>query len=468
MPTVMWFRRDLRVSDNPALAQAAKDDAVLGVFVLDPALARPAGDVRLAMLYRTLRALNDQLSGRLVVRHGKPASVLAQLCRQIHADRVHCAHDFGPYGSVRDDAVEVALQDIGAQLVRTGSPYAVEPGTVTNGSGGPYQVFTPFYRAWLDRGWEAPHPKPAVRWLQANSDSIPQDPSLPGGLTLPDVGEDAALKRWTTFMAKGIDNYADQRDRPDLDSTSRMSVHLKWGTIHPRTLLRALNERPQRPGHGDSDGHGDGDSGRLDRSGREVYRKELAWREFYADVLYRRPDSAREYYHPRLKGLPYCSGKPATDRFAAWAAGQTGYPIVDAGMRQLRAEGWMHNRVRMIVASFLIKDLRLEWTLGARHFMQYLADGDLASNNHGWQWVAGSGTDAAPYFRIFNPTLQGKKFDPHGDYVRRWVPELNHLGARVIHEPWSDPNGAPAGYPEPIVDHAVERDAALADYKALG
>jgi deoxyribodipyrimidine photo-lyase len=265
-------------------------------------------------------------------------------------------------------------------------------------------------------------------------------------VTLPAVGELAARAAWRRFLADpvgGLDRYDQDRDRPDLDHTSRISVHLKWGTIHPRTLLADLAPR------------------------HEVYRKELAWREFYADVLHHRPDSAREYYRPELKGLSYVSGAPARTRLEAWQAGQTGYPIVDAGMRQLLGEGWMHNRVRMIVASFLVKDLHLEWTAGARHFMSHLVDGDLASNNHGWQWVAGSGTDAAPYFRIFNPTLQGKKFDPHGDYVRRWVPELAHLSAKVIHEPWADPNGAPADYPAPIVDHAAERDASLADYKSL-
>ena len=217
-----------------------------------------------------------------------------------------------------------------------------------------------------------------------------------------------------------------------------MSVHLKWGEIHPRTMLADLS----------------GDT----RTAVGVYRKELAWRDFYADVLFHRPETAREYLRPEFARMSY--DEPG-DRLDAWRRGRTGYPIVDAGMRQLRATGWMHNRVRMIVASFLVKDLHIEWQHGARHFMHWLVDGDLASNQHGWQWVAGSGTDAAPYFRVFNPTTQGRKADPDGAYVRRWVPELRHLDSKHVHEPWTVPGGRPDGYPAPIVDHAEERREAL-------
>ena len=439
----MWFRRDLRLHDNPALVAAvdASDDGVAGVFVLDPALTKPSGAPRLAVLYRTLRALDEQLGGNLIVRHGTPANVLPKLAAELGADSVHCAHDFGPYGRERDDAVAEALGDVA--LTRTGSPYAVPPGSVRNGSGSNYQVYSPFYRAWKDRGW--PEPVRAVRpdWVSASSDGVPADPKLPAGLDLPEIGEKAARAQWQDFLDGPIDHYADDRDRPDREGTSRMSRHLKWGTIHPRTMLADL-----KPKH-------------------DTYRKELAWREFYADVLYARPDSAREYYRPDLKGLQYDTGTSAAEHLKAWEEGRTGYPIVDAGMRQLLAEGWIHNRVRMIVASFLVKDLHLEWTDGARHFMRHLIDGDLASNNHGWQWVAGTGTDAAPYFRIFNPVLQGKKFDPDGAYVRKYVPELSGLSGKVIHEPWTDKAGPPADYPAPIVEHAHERDASLADYKRL-
>ena len=439
----MWFRRDLRLVDNPALVAAteAGDGAVVGVFVLDPVLLRAAGTPRLAVLQRSLRALDAQLGGRLVVRRGSPATVLDALCREVTAASVHCAEDFGPYGGHRDQAVADALGDVG--LHRIGSPYAVPPGSVVNGSGTNYRVYSAFYRAWRERGWPQPARTVAPQWISAPSDGLPDEPRLPAGLRLPAVGEAAARRAWQAFLADGIEQYAEHRNRPDLDRTSHMSVHLKWGTIHPRTMLADLAGR------------------------HETYRKELAWREFYADVLYHRPDSAREYYHPQLQGLPFATGQLGEQRLAAWAAGRTGYPIVDAGMRQLLAEGWMHNRVRMIVASFLVKDLRVEWTAGARHFMRHLIDGDLASNAHGWQWVAGTGTDAAPYYRIFNPVLQGKKFDPAGDYVAHYVPELAALPAGYRHEPWRSPGGLPTGYPDRIVDHATERAAALADYQLV-
>jgi deoxyribodipyrimidine photo-lyase len=443
MPSVMWFRRDLRLSDNPALsAAAAADGRVLGVFVLDPALTGPSGAARLAVLYRTLRTLNARLDGRLVVRHGRPEQVLPAICAEVGADSVYCAADFGPYGARRDDTVADALRAASAELIRHGSAYAVDPGTLSGAGGKPYQVYSAFYRSWLEHGWDRPYRTPQLDWLNADGIDVPADPALPAALKLPAVGEEVARQSWNAFVDKGLESYPTGRDRPDLDSTSRMSVHLKWGTIHPRTMLADLTARD------------------------ETYRRELAWREFYADVLHRRPDSARGYYRRELENLSWATGKLARARLEAWQRGATGYPIVDAGMRQLLSEGWMHNRVRMIVASFLVKDLHLEWTHGARHFMNHLIDGDLASNSHGWQWVAGTGTDAAPYFRIFNPTLQGRKFDPDGDYVRRHVLELAQLPPTTIHEPWRDRNGGPAGYPAPIVDHKIERAATLADYQA--
>jgi deoxyribodipyrimidine photo-lyase len=441
MPSVLWFRRDLRLQDNPALVEAAEHDAVLGVFVLDRALTTASGAPRLAVLYRTLRVLNDQLGGRLVIRTGRPEDVLPDVCSEIGADAVYCAQDFGPYGRRRDDAVADWLADV--ELHRVGSPYAVPPGSISTGAGTNYQVYSPFYRAWRDRGWPAPVRSAEPQWLAAETETIPDDPPLPAQLQLPEVGEPAARSAWSGYLADGLEDYPVDRDRPDLNGTSRMSVHLKWGTIHPRTMLADLAPR------------------------HETYRKELAWREFYADVLFHRPETAREYYRPELKQLQYQTGAIARRRLTAWQQGRTGYPIVDAGMRQLLAEGWIHNRVRMIVASFLVKDLHLEWTEGARHFLQHLIDADLASNNHGWQWVAGTGTDPSPYYRIFNPSLQGKKFDPNGDYVRRYVPELAAVSNRYIHQPWTDPNGAPADYPQPIIDHAEERAASLADYQRI-
>ncbi|MCW2527104.1 MAG: deoxyribodipyrimidine photolyase [Pseudonocardiales bacterium] len=443
MPAVMWFRRDLRLHDHPALNAAASDGPVVALFVLDDVLRRPAGGPRLAYLYRSLRALDSDLrerGGRLIVRRGTPETVVPAVAREAGASSVHVSADFGPYGSTRDERVEKALGDIA--LTRTGSPYAVAPGRVTKDDGDPYSVYTPFYRAWQAHGWREPaRLASGITWVTELDDSgIPKDPELDADAQLPEAGEAAARATWSSYREEHLPDYAKERDRPDLDATSRMSVYLKYGNIHPRTLLADL---------GDAD---------------ETYRKELAWREFYAAVLHFHPSSAREYYRPELAKMTYSTGARAEADFAAWQAGKTGYPIVDAGMRQLLAQGWMHNRLRMIVASFLVKDLHLEWTAGARHFMNHLVDGDLASNQHGWQWTAGTGTDAAPYFRIFNPTTQGLKFDPNGDYVRRWVPELRPLSGSQVHEPAR--HGGAEGYPEPIVDHAKEREVALSRYQA--
>ena len=443
---VLWFRRDLRLSDHPALLAAAGEGPVVALFVLDEALCKPSGAPRIAFLYRTLRALDGQLrehGGGLVVRQGRPEQVVPAVARAAGASSVHVSADFGPYGRARDERVEEALGQI--PLVRTGSPYAVAPGRVRSGHGTPFKVYTAFYHAWAEHGWRAPaQSRPGdVEWRTLDGTGIPQDPDLRSGLTLPAAGEDAALAAWHRFRHRHLGSYARERDRPGLDHTSRMSPYLKWGSIHPRTILAGL---------------GPGDS---------AYRREIAWREFYAAVLHFWPESAREYFQPQLATMPYASGPEAARAFTAWAEGRTGYPIVDAGLRQLLAEGWMHNRVRMIVASFLVKDLHIEWTHGARHFMRHLVDADLASNQHGWQWTAGTGTDAAPYFRIFNPVTQGARFDPDGTYIRRYVPELKDLAAGEIHEPWKRREGLPGGYPGRIVDHATERNRSLAAYQAL-
>jgi deoxyribodipyrimidine photo-lyase len=450
----MWFRRDLRLSDNPALlsavAAAAGDAAgpmtggqVVPLFVLDPALSQPAGVARRAYLAASLADLGSRIGG-LQLRRGDPVREVVAVARAARATTVHITEDFGPAGRRRDLQVGSALACHGIELVLTGSPYAVPPGRVLTGAGGPYQVFTPYSRAWRDHGWQAPMlPPRAVSWARPLESVQLDEVPLPDGLRLPAAGEPAASRRWHDFLDQRLDSYAANRDRADLDGTSRMSVHLKWGEIHPRTMLADLADPAARRG----------------RASVSRYATELAWREFYADVLWRRPASAREYLRPEFAAMEY--DEPGS-RFTAWRDGRTGYPIVDAGMRQLRAEGWMHNRVRMVAASFLVKDLHIEWRHGARHFMRWLVDGDLASNQHGWQWTAGCGTDAAPYYRVFNPTLQGKRFDPHGDYVRRYVPELRQVGSGSIHEPWTLPGGPPGGYPAPIVDHDHERREALA------
>ncbi|TJZ74424.1 deoxyribodipyrimidine photo-lyase [Rhodococcus oryzae] len=438
-PAIVWFRRDLRTGDLPTLSAVAGDE-VLGLFVLDEALLRPSGASRRDFLYGCLTALDEELGGRLCVVRGDPKVVVPQVARDIGAGEVHVSADFGPYGRARDDAVAREVD-----LVSTGSPYAVAPGRVTKADGAPYRVFTPYFGRWLDHGWRAPADTSArtVSWLDPGL-SIRVPIPRTGSVSRERAGERAALARWAEFRDDDLAGYDTGRDRPDLDRTSRMSVYLKYGCIHPRTMLSDLA----------------GQSG----TGSVAFRRQLAWRDFYADVLHHRPDTARRNYDPRFDALRYDSGPDAESAWSAWCAGRTGYPIVDAGMRQLLAEGWMHNRVRMIVASFLLKDLHLPWWRGARYFMRHLVDGDLASNQHGWQWTAGSGTDAAPYFRVFNPISQGQKFDPDGDYVRRWVPELRGIAGARVH---TLAGGRPDGYPDPIVDHGIERREALARYGEL-
>jgi deoxyribodipyrimidine photo-lyase len=443
MTSVLWFRRDLRLRDNPALHEAAGDGPVVALFVLDPALLDPAGAPRIAFLFRSLRALDEDLrshGGRLVVRRGDPVTVVPQVAKEAGAESVHISADFGPYGRRRDAAVEQALGDV--RLERTGSPYVVAPGRLTKKDGEVYKVYTPYYRAWKEHGWREPATAIAgkVDWHTAlDGVDIPDDPELPDTMDLPEAGEKAALAAWAEYRKNTLSGYGGERDRPDLDSTSRMSAYLKYGVIHPRTLLADLG------------------------ADDETYRGELAWRDFYGTILATWPESAREYFNPELAGMDYA--QPDSKAFEAWTKGETGYPIVDAGMRQLLAIGWMHNRLRMIVASFLVKDLHIEWQHGARHFMKHLVDGDLASNQHGWQWTAGTGTDAAPYFRVFNPVTQGQKFDPQGDYVRRWVPELREVKGKAVHTPW-ELDAPPTDYPEPIVDHKKERKVALDRYQA--
>ncbi len=449
MTAVMWFRRDLRLADNPALVRAAEDGSVLPLFVLDPHLWGPAGPSRQRYLTDSLRSLDASLRQRqasLSVVRGDPVRRVVRAAEAVGADEVHVAADYGPYGRERDERVEQALDEAGIALVRTGSPYAVAPGRVLNGSGEPYKVFTPFSRAWADHGWRDPVEAPTgTSWVELDegTDRHPRARRCLPGSTSPRPGRTPPGGRWADFLDRVAD-YDGNRDSPAVEGTSRMSRHLKYGEVHPRTLLADLKGRRGK--------------------GVSTYRNELAWREFYADVLFQRPDSAREYYKPAFAQLPY--DEPG-DQLTAWQEGRTGFPIVDAGMRQLRATGWMHNRLRMITASFLVKDLHVEWQHGARHFLHWLVDGDLASNNHGWQWVAGSGTDASPFFRVFNPTTQGKKFDPEGAYVRRWVEELRDAdGVPDPHEPDQETRDR-VGYPAPMVDHKQERQEALDRYERI-
>ena len=438
MPALLWFRRDLRLGDHPALAAAADNGEVLACFVLDPRLESSSGRRRLQFLGDSLRQLRGDLDGRLLVTRGRPEGQIPRIAKEIDAASVHISEDFAPFGTRRDERVRAALGSV--PLVATGSPYLVSPDRVTKPDGSPYKVFTPFLRAWRDVGWRKPAPSggDSARWLdparlRVKKCEIP-DPGPALGLS---AGEAAALKQWKWFVDNGLQRYDKDRDRPDLKGNSRMSAHLKFGTIHPRTMVADLDLRGK---------------------GAQAYLRELAFRDFYADVLHHWPASAWRNWNSEFDSIKTDTGAAAKHRFEAWKAGETGFPLVDAGMRQLRETGFMHNRVRMIVASFLVKDLHLPWQWGAEWFLDQLVDGDMANNQHGWQWCAGCGTDAAPYFRVFNPLRQGEKFDPSGDYVRQWVPEL---GAVDTHP---RKGARPPGYLAPIVDHNAERAEALRRY----
>jgi len=442
MPTLLWFRRDLRLRDHPALSAAAENDEVLACFVLDPRLEASSGERRMQFLGDSLRQLQDDLDGRLLVTRGQPEKQIPRIAKEIEASAVHVSEDFAPYGKRRDERVRAALDSV--PLVPTGSPYLVSPGRVAKKDGTPYRVFTPFLRQWREVGWRAPAQSSAksARWVDPAGLSVKQAKIPDPGAEL-DVaaGEAAARKAWKSFVDNGLQQYDEDRNRPDLKGTSRMSAHLKFGTIHPRTLVADLDLRG---------------------AGAQAYLRELAFRDFYADVLHNSPTSTWSNWNSQFDGIETDTGAQAKRQFESWKAGETGFPLVDAGMRQLRETGFMHNRVRMIVASFLVKDLHLPWQWGAEWFLDQLVDGDMANNQHGWQWCAGCGTDAAPYFRVFNPTTQSEKFDPAGDYIRRWVPEL-----RSVDDVHLSKGDRPDDYAAPIVDHKAERSEALRRFQNI-
>ena len=435
--SIMWFRRDLRINDHPALLAAIESsDQVIPLFILDKQQIDEAGSKLLAYMSQSLRKLDESLGNRLHIIEGDQVEVLSALIKKYGVEQVHISDEYERYGAARDARVEAA----GISLVRTGSPYAVTPGRVVKPSDGtPYKVYTPFYKAWCIHGWRAPAVTPKKFTCVEPTSEYRAFPDfvMPDGVSVIEAGEEAALRRFKAFTKNGLDSYDENRNFAGIDGTSKMSTYLKFGEIHPRTLLQGL---------GESKAH-------------DTFRKEIAWREFYADVLFNNPMTDVQYYSEKFAEMRY--DKPG-DQFKAWCAGKTGYPFVDAAMRQLVQEGWMHNRTRMVVASFLVKDLHLEWQLGERFFADHLVDYDVASNAHGWQWTAGSGTDASPYYRVFNPIEQGRRFDENGDYIRKYVPELAHLSASEIHEPWLFLDGYSKGYPERIVDHAVERLESLA------
>jgi deoxyribodipyrimidine photo-lyase len=445
MTALFWFRRDLRLQDNVALNEAIKaavaerSDIALA-YCIDPAgFARLSG-IRQHSLVESARALKASVQDSLVIRNQPPMLALVDLAKKLKLKTVFATRAFDPAGVAEQNSVGLALQEIGVFLSLHDSNYAIAPGTILKGGGTPYRVYTPFFNNWFLFGYSKPFKlaSNAIWHKGIKSDPLPKPTSASPIRVI--AGEEFALRTLKRFEKRALFDYQDQRNRADLSGTSHLSHALAHGEIHPRTILARL---------GDSAGH-------------NVFRKEIAWREFYADVLWHNPNSLSDYYEPRFKKMRYDSGAEAKKKLAAWQQGKTGFPMVDAGMRQLATTGWMHNRVRMIVASFLVKDLHLEWTEGAEWFEQHLTDFDPASNSHGWQWTAGCGTDASPYYRVFNPTLQGLKFDPNGDYVRKYIPELRHIDGAAVHEPSLLVDGLVNGYPAPIVDHSVERQESLA------
>lgn len=476
-PVLLWFRQDLRLQDNPALVAALQTGApVVPVFVLDDAgegAWAPGGATRwwlhhsLAALDASLRALGS----RLVLARGESGAVLRRLLQTTGASAVYWNRRYAPAVIARDQTLKTELAAAGVEAKSFNSALLFEPPTIANKQGKPFQVFTPFWRHCLE--------KPVAPPVKFSSKALPAPPAWPASLTLAQLellprltwadgfkgewtpGEIGAQRRLKEFIGV-VDAYADQRNLPDTDGTSRLSPWLHFGEISPRQIWAALVARAKTTGVFPSG------------NGERVFLSEVGWREFAHHLLFHFPYTPDRPLREDFEKFPWAED-PGGTRLRAWQRGRTGYPIVDAGMRQLWHTGWMHNRVRMITASFLVKHLRLSWTHGAAWFWDTLVDADLANNTLGWQWTAGCGADAAPYFRIFAPVLQGEKFDARGDYARRWVPELARLPANWIHRPWEAPPEvlAAAGvtlgknYPRPVVDHAAARAAALAAFKAL-
>jgi deoxyribodipyrimidine photo-lyase len=463
---IAWFRRDLRLHDHPALMAAiASADVVIPVFVFDEALlgGRWPAPNRVWFMRESVTVLSSALAVRgaaLRVLRGRPADVIPALARDVGASELYLTRDATPYGRRRDRAVAAALEGSGVAVHARRGLYVVEPDEIAAHDGRPYAVYTPFRRSWDARARRdvlpAPDRIPGPPGVAVRPDPVPEvAPPTADRALIPAPGEAAARARLARWLNGPIEGYAESRNRLGVEGSSRLSQDLRFGLLSPLEVA----ER--------ADGGGDG---------RRAFMGELAWREFYAHILWHHPRVAREPFQAAFADLPV---RDDAGDLRAWAEGRTGYPVVDAAMRQLRASGFVHNRARMIAASFLAKHLLLDYRLGEAEFMRHLTDGDVASNNGGWQWTASTGTDPQPYFRVFNPTLQGARFDPDGAYVRRWVPELRDVPAARIHEPWTMSAEAQAAagcrmgvdYPLPIVGHAEARARALAVYgqaKAAG
>ncbi|UCG73390.1 MAG: deoxyribodipyrimidine photo-lyase [Chromatiales bacterium] len=466
-PAILWFRNDLRLDDHPALAAALKSGRpVLPVFILDeqPGPGRPPGAASRWWLHHSLASLAAHIAdvgGQLILRRGATHTILRQLVEQTGAEEIYFTRAYESGDKSLELELQQRLGDV-ATLRRYGGQLLFEPEALLKKDGKPYRVFTPFWRACCrlpeppnaipePASWPAIAEPPASDAL-ADWQLLPTRPDWAGGLGeawQPGArGAEIALE---TFLQQRIRKYKADRDRPDLTGTSRLSPHLRWGEISPRRVWHAAQACAVSAGV---------------TGGVEAFLRQLGWREFSYHLLHQFPQLPDKPLRPEFSDFPWQENAEGLQR---WQQGLTGYPIVDAGMRELWATGWMHNRVRMVVGSFLVKDLLLPWQHGERWFWDTLVDADPANNAASWQWVAGCGADAAPFFRVFNPTLQGQKFDPQGDYVRRWIPELHNVPDPLVHKPWeatgSDRPGA--GYPAPIVEHPWARRRALAAFQSL-
>ncbi|HEY0103523.1 MAG TPA: deoxyribodipyrimidine photo-lyase [Brevundimonas sp.] len=470
-PVILWFRQDLRLADNPALNHAAETGRpVLPVYILDQGTrVRPMGAASLWWLDKSLRALDGSLrdrGSRLILRRGDSEAELQRLIAETGADAVFMNRLFEPEAWERDADIAHGLAADGVECKGYNGSLLCRPGEVLNGSDAPYKVFTPFLKALLAQAKAPPHTTGPTRIdtpTEAASDALsgwglhPTNPDWSRGFDWT-AGETGATEALSAFVSGGLKSYSRGRDRPGEAATSRLSPHLHFGEISPWRAVKSVQEAA--------------DARAVPKSEADKFVAEIGWREFSAHLLHAFPQIADRAFRPEYDAMPWRSDLEALE---AWKLGRTGYPMVDAGMRELWATGFMHNRVRMVAASFLIKHLLIDWREGEAWFWDTLVDADRASNVQNWQWVAGSGADASPYFRIFNPVTQGQKFDGDGRYVRRWVPELGRLPDRWLHSPWTAPSevlrdaGVQLGktYPRPIVDHETARARALAALKTV-
>jgi deoxyribodipyrimidine photo-lyase len=456
-----WFRNDLRLHDNTALAALLERvDTWLPVFVLDGRIqgSQHSGAARLTFMLDCLGRVEAELEKRgvpLIVRTGRPEEVLPQLMHETGARLLSFNEDTTPFAAARDREVRRRVEKDDGEIVSRVDHVVFTADEIRTGSGGAFSVYTPYRNAWWKHWRESPRRpirmprfRPPIEGFEAEPAPTAADLDLDAGARdLPTGGEAAAKRRLDRFLGEAVGRYDEDRDRPAVDGTSRLSPYLRFGALSVRECFdRGAEAAAAEPSL---------------REGVEKWLDELIWRDFYAAILETHPRVLNENHRTEYDAMVW---NDDAEGFEAWCEGRTGFPIVDAGMRQLRETGWMHNRVRMIVASFLTKDLLIHWKQGERFFFDQLVDGDPASNNGGWQWAASTGTDAQPYFRIYNPTKQGERWDPDGRYVRRWVPELEALPDGQVHTPWKTP--LLCDYPAPIVDHAERRALALERFKA--